>query len=97
MMSWIISAEALRDIDDIRDHSLRIWGGSQTRKYLGEIQAAIIRASNAPHRASLASEYRSGYRKTRTKSHMIFFKIGSGQIEVVRILHVHADFDAQLE
>jgi len=39
---------------------------------------------------------RSGYRKKKSGSHVIFFKLIDDGIDVIRILHQRMDFDRHL-
>ena len=42
------------------------------------------------------SDVRQGYRKIRSGSHVIFFKVTGEGIDVVRILHQRMDFERHL-
>lgn len=96
MSQIILSPKAKADLSDIWDYTLAEWGVEQAEKYVRELWAAM-QAQALDHSTSVdISDVRKGYRKTRSGSHAIFFKLTDNGIDVIRILHQRMDFERHL-
>jgi len=85
---------ALRDLVSIYKYTESTWGYEQARKYLSEIDAAMV---------MLARGRRSGrktnigrFRKLSVNVHFIVFRITRSHITVTRIVHQRMDLPRQL-
>ncbi len=94
MKRLILLPDAIGDLDDIRDHTIRTWSVAQADTYLGAMGASF-RKITAGEAISYPVEYRD-LRKTLFKSHMIHFLEGEDRIEIVRILHGSMDAERHL-
>jgi|TARA_B110000305_G_scaffold220868_1_gene263083 toxin ParE1/3/4 len=92
----ILSPGAKLDLGAIWDYTLSQWGVDQAEKYVRDLWSAMEQAAADPAKSVDIGDVRKGYRKIRSGSHVIFFKIRGAGIDVVRILHKRMDFDRQL-
>ena len=97
MMRVILSPKAKVDLSQIWDYIYDEWGEEKAEKYIRELWAAMEEQSRDLTKSVDISDVRKGYRKARSGSHVIFFKVTKGGIlDVVRILHQKMDFDRHL-
>jgi toxin ParE1/3/4 len=97
MRRIILSPKAKVDLSQVWDYTFAEWGAEQAEKYIRELWAAIEEQSSDLTKSVDISDVRKGYRKVRSGSHVIFFKVTKGGIlDVVRILHQKMDFDRHL-
>jgi toxin ParE1/3/4 len=96
MSGYVLSPRAKADLDDIWDYTERNWGAEQAKAYIRLIGAAIQTLAASPARGKACDHIREGYRKYPAGSHVVFFRLTDGGINVVRILHPRMDFDRHL-
>jgi toxin ParE1/3/4 len=96
MSGYVLSPRAKADLDDIWDYTERNWGAEQAKAYIRLIGAAIQTLATSPARGKACDHIREGYRKYPAGSHVVFFRLTDGVIDVVRILHRRMDFDRHL-
>lgn len=93
MSGYVLSPRAQADLDEIWDYTAERWDEDQADRYIHDIRAAIEAIASDPRRGRACDYIRSGYRKYQAGSHMLFFRIIHGGIDVVRILHQNMDFE----
>ncbi len=93
MSRVILSPKAKSDLSDIWDYTLAEWGIDQAEKYVRELWAEMQEHACDSSTSADISDVRKGYRKIRSGSHVIFFKLTGDGINVVRILHQRMDFE----
>ncbi|WP_205240771.1 type II toxin-antitoxin system RelE/ParE family toxin [Desulfobulbus alkaliphilus] len=91
-----LTPRARSDLGDIWDFTFARWGMDQAEKYVRDLWAAMERQSNDPTNSIHIGDVRPGYRKVNSGSHVIFFKVTPGGIDVVRILHQKMDSNRHL-
>ena len=96
MSQTILSPKAKVDLSDIWDYTLAEWGVDQAEKYVRELWAAMQAQALDYSTSTDISDIRKGFRKTRSGSHVIFFKLTDDGIDVIRILHQRMDFERHL-
>ena len=96
MTRIVLSPRAVGDLDEIWDYTSERWSADQAERYVRDIWRAIETAAADPSRARSCEEVRPGYRKLLAGSHVIFFKVIRGGIDVVRILHLRMDHEQHL-
>jgi toxin ParE1/3/4 len=97
MSQVLLSPRAKSDLSDIWNYTLTEWGSKQAEKYVRELWAAMQAQVNDSSTSTDISDVRKGYRKTRSGSHVIFFRsTGINSIDVVRILHQRMDFERHI-
>ncbi|WNJ17415.1 type II toxin-antitoxin system RelE/ParE family toxin [Pontibacter sp. G13] len=92
-----ISRKALSDLRSIWNYSLAKWSEDQADKYYQLIIQKIEFLSNHPESGKEIDDIRAGYRSSKVKSHLIFYRLGNdGVLEVIRILHQMMDIPNRL-
>ena len=97
-MNFRISKEAENDLEKIWLYTFENWSVEQAERYLNLIFDEIDYLCLKPDSGSDFGKIRKGYRRSKVKSHFIFYKINSTQneLEVIRILHEMMDVENQL-
>ncbi len=92
-----IREKALWDLEQIWSYTYTNWSKEQADRYYRQI-INEIEFITANFELSRKIDYiRSGYRMSKVKSHLIFFRqTEDGIIEVVRILHQNMDINHRL-
>lgn len=92
MAKIVLSPRAKADIEEIWDYTVEHWSVGQAEIYIRQVQTAIHVVAAKPEIAKSCEAIRTGYWKYPAGSHVIFFKLISDGIDVVRILHSRMDF-----
>jgi toxin ParE1/3/4 len=95
-MTVQLSPKAQADLDDIWAYTKLKWGEAQAERYVIEIGAAFDRIALEPRRGDDCSDIRPGYRKYLVGKHIIFFRLTTSCVEVIRVLHARMDFKRHL-
>jgi toxin ParE1/3/4 len=96
MSNIALSPRAKLDLSEIWDYTLSQWGADQAEKYVRELWSTIEYVASDSIKSVDVGDVRRGYRKSRSGSHVIFFKVTDDGIDVVRILHQRMDFERHL-
>ena len=96
MTHIVITPRAAADLDEIWDYTAERWSENQAERYIRDIWSAIEAAAASPRQTRACDDVRPGYRKQLTGSHVIFFKLIPGGINVVRILHQRMNHEQHL-
>ncbi|MBO3759087.1 type II toxin-antitoxin system RelE/ParE family toxin [Ciceribacter sp. L1K22] len=93
-----LSPAARQDFLDIGDYTRDRWSEIQAERYLRQILSMIAEIGAHPFSGGEVTSLRTGYRRRRCCSHLIFYVIQEdGMVEVLRILHERADTLHQLD
>lgn len=97
-MNYQISQEANRDLEIIWLYTYENWSLEQADRYLNLILDEIEYLATHPTTGKDYSQVRTGYFRSRIKSHFVFYTINSKkqEIEVIRILHQSMDIESRL-
>ncbi len=96
MSQVVLSPKARSDLSGIWDYTLEEWGIEQAEKYVRELWIEMQEQVCDHSTSTDVSDVRSGYRKKKSGSHVIFFKLIDKGIDVIRILHQRMDFNRHL-
>ena len=96
MSQVVLSPKAKTDLSDVWNYTPTEGGLSQAEKYVRELWAAMQNQACDSSTSVNISDISRGYRKTKSGSHVIFFKLTNDGIDVVRILHHRRDFERHL-
>lgn len=92
-----IRDEAVIDLEKIWLYTFENWSVGQADRYYNLIISEIEFISDNFYAGKSMDHVREGYRASKVKSHLIFYKMGSENIvEVVRILHERMDIENRL-
>ena len=94
---WILSRKAVSDIEEIWLYTLEKWSLEQADRYYNLIFDEIEYISKNSNAGKSIEHIRNGYRVTKVKSHLIFYRMSDkGIIEVIRILHERMDIENRI-
>ena len=95
-LPFIITKKAVSDIEEIWLFTVEKWSVEQADRYYNLIFDEInFICKNSD--AGKSMEYiRKGYRASKVKSHLIFYRIINDTIEIIRILHERMDIESRL-
>jgi toxin ParE1/3/4 len=102
MMRVIRSARASRDIVEVLAYTKERWGIIQAREYRKLVKDAIEAIAKDPGRGKPRDDVRPGIRafhiaqRGRPGRHILFYRLGSSTVEIVRFLHDAMDFERHL-
>jgi toxin ParE1/3/4 len=98
MKNFKITEKAGSDLESIWLYTFQNWSIEQADRYYELIMNDIVFLSENPSAGSIADHIRKGYRLSRVKSHLIFYKYDpEGFIIVIRILHCSMDIENSIE
>jgi toxin ParE1/3/4 len=93
MSGLVLSPQAKADLSNIWDYTCAEWGVEQAEQYVRDLWAAMIEQTRDLTKSVDIGDVRKGYRKIRSGSHVVFFKVTrDGSVDVARILHQKMDF-----
>jgi toxin ParE1/3/4 len=96
MPRFRLKAAAHADLKGIAKYTEQTWNHEQRNSYLGELDQAFHRLAENIELGEVCDHIRSGYRVFPVGSHLIFYKIGAGNvIEIIRVLHKRMDVSSQ--
>ena len=96
--SYIISQEAIDDLGNIWIFTLNNWSVKQADRYHDIIINEIEYISNNFMIGKSFEHIKSGYRASKVKSHLIFYKMNDNNpVEIIRILHQRMDISNRLK
>ena len=97
MSGIVLSPKAKADLSEIWDYTYSEWGVEQAEKYVRDLWSVMQEQTRELTKSVDIGDVRKGYRKARSGSHVVFFKVTrEGVVDVVRILHQKMDFDRHL-
>ena len=92
-----LSGRARRDLDDIRDWTIRTWGVAQWHSYYRGMGSAFRRIVTDPNCGRPQDKIAKGMRSLSYERHLIFFAPVTnfgGQPIILRILHQRRNLEA---
>ena len=93
-----ISEKAISDLEKIWLFTLNKWSREQADRYHNSIINEIEFIVDNFESSRIIDYVRPGYRMSKVKSHLIFFKKNEGNIiEIIRILHQNMDIENRLK
>jgi toxin ParE1/3/4 len=91
MAKYQFSKSAEQDINAILDYSYESFGEKATEHYFAELKKCFELLSENPFIGINSDSWRKGYFRHPHKSHVIFYKLKTDGIYIVRILHKSVD------
>lgn len=96
MSGYTLSPRARADVDGIWDYTAARWTEAQAVSYIQQIKAAVETIASQPGLGRSCDDVRVGYFKYRVGSHIMFYRLGIGGVEIIRILHERMDVTRHL-
>lgn len=96
MAEYRLSPAAESDLETIWINTCQEWSIKQAEHYIDRITEVFAELAQSPKIASACDHIRPGYRRYIAERHVIYFRITSYGIAVVRILHDRMDASRHL-
>ncbi len=91
MAEYRLSPAAERDLEGIAAFTRDQWGAEQASRYMDRLFAAFDELARAPKTAPACDHIRPGYRRRGVERHVIYFRVASYGVAIVRVLHDRMD------
>jgi len=96
--AYKISSQALIDLEQIWLYTFENWSIEQADRYYNLLISEMEYISQNQDSGKSMSHIKYGYRASKVKSHLIFYKTSSeSEIEIIRILHERMDIENRLK
>jgi toxin ParE1/3/4 len=96
-MNYKLSKEAQNDLEQIWLYTLENWSIDQADRYFNLLIDEMEYLCLKPNSGFNFSYIRTGYWRTKVKSHFIFYRINqANQLEIIRVLHERMDVENQM-
>jgi len=95
-LPYIISKRAVSDLEEIWLYTVNTWSVEQADRYYSLIIDEIEYICRNIDSGKSMNYVRKGYRASKVKSHLIFYRVYNDTVEIIRILHERMDIDNRL-
>jgi toxin ParE1/3/4 len=96
-VNYKLSKEAQIDLEQIWIYIFENWSIDQADRYLNLLIDEMEYLCLKPNSGFNFDHIRTGYWRTKVKSHFIFYRINqTNQLEIIRVLHERMDVENQL-
>ena len=95
-LPFVISKKAVSDLEEIWLYTVEKWSKEQADRYYNLIFDEINYICKNVSAGKSIEHIRKGYRASKVKSHLIFYKIVNDTIEIIRILHERMEIENRL-
>ena len=95
-LPYVISKEAVLDLEEIWLYTAQKWSTSHADRYYNLIFDEISYLCKNINSGKPMEHTRAGYRASKVKSHLIFYRVNLNTVEIIRILHERIDVDTHL-
>lgn len=85
--AYRLSLMAERDLAEILDYTMDVWGEKQAEQYLDSIEECFARVARMPLTGRLCNALHPGLRRTEHRKHVIFYMPVTEGIFIARVLH----------
>lgn len=92
----VILEQAIQDLEEIWLYTFTTWSPEQADRYHSLITKEIEFLTTRPESGKILDHLRKGYRSSKVKSHYIFYRYTSTELEIIRILHETMDIPNRL-
>jgi len=95
-LPYAISKKAVSDLEEIWLYTVEKWSIKQANRYYSLIFDEIDFICRNIDTGKSMNHVRKGYRASKVKSHLIFYRVTNDVVEIIRILHERMDIDNRL-
>ena len=95
-LPYVISKKAISDLEEIWIYTVEKWSVEQADRYYSLIFDEIDFICKNVSMGKPMDHVRKGYRASKVKSHLIFYRVIKESVEIIRILHERMDIDNRL-
>lgn len=96
MAEYRLTPAAERDLEGIWLYTAQQWSPGQADHYIDILTSTFSDLAQYPKTAPTCDQIRSGYRRRSIEQHMIYFRITTYGISIIRILHDRMDTPRKL-
>ena len=86
-MKYQLTEEASKDIEKILEYTIINFGVDQAENYFETLKEGIELLADNPKMGFSAADVLPGYFRFPFQSHVIYYKILSSSIQIIRVLH----------
>lgn len=90
-----LSPLAVSDLEDIWRYTIKRWSVEQANRYHRDLMVAM-QALAAGGKTGRRVDIREGYLKYAVGRHIVYYRLSSSSLNVIRILHQSMDVDRRL-
>ena len=94
--TYVISSNAVSDLEEIWLYTMDKWSVEQADRYYNLIFDEINYICTNENAGKSMDHVRKGYRASKVKSQLIFYRISNNLVEIIRILHERMDIENRL-
>jgi toxin ParE1/3/4 len=87
----VVSPAAKDDLSGIYQFGLQHWGVTQASNYLENLKALFWRLTEQPKMGIDREDLLPTMRSFTVETHVVFYRLRSDQVEIVRVLHGRQD------
>ncbi len=95
-LPFVITKKAVSDLEEIWFYTVEKWSIEQADRYYNLIFDEINYSCRNSTAGKSMEHIRKGFRASKVKSHLIFYRVLNDTIEVIRILHERMDIENRL-
>ena len=95
-LPFVITKKAVSDLEEIWLYTVEKWSAEQADRYYNLIFDEINYICKNNTAGKSMGHVRKGYRASKVKSHLIFYRVINDTVEVIRILHEQMDIENRL-
>lgn len=87
----IIAPAAKADLKEVYQYGLRQWGQAQSDNYLETLKGKFWSLTEQPLMGTERPELLAGIRSLPIESHILFYRVTTCSVEIIRVLHDRQD------
>ena len=87
----LIAPAARIDLKEIYKFGLRKWGQTRSDSYLGTLREIFWGLTEHPLIGTERAELLAGIRSLPVERHILFYRVTSNRVEIIRVLHARQD------
>ena len=87
MPKFLLSPEALKNLEQIGNYTLANYGQQQKKAYFKMLRDRMREAAKKPDNGQDRSDIKAGYFSIRTEKHHIYYRVRDTHIEIIDVLH----------
>lgn len=95
-LPYALTNEAHSDLEEIWTYTAENWSKEQADRYFNLIIDEINYICKNTAAGRPMNHVKEGYRASKVKSHLIFYRVLSDRVEIIRILHERMDIENRL-
>jgi toxin ParE1/3/4 len=96
MLALLVAQAAQADLEDIARSTEAQWGAEQKQRYMSMLAARFLQLAHTPELGIARGDIKVGYRSLSAGRHIVFYRLGSDHIEILRVLHERMDLHGHM-